>query len=448
MMKIRLTVSIAAIVSVAACLPESLSNCERDEDCQSSGICQDGNCGPRQDAIALTDAEKDAGLDAAVEALPVATHEETAAGLIAWLPLDGDDLERISGLRGGIAGPTPVLDRLGVPYRALGFRGADVVVAPPLMAADTLQTMTVCAWLRPSNDILDAHDRIVASKDIQGDGDDGSDTFSLGLHADNRIDFTIWTNQGTASASTVSQLSFVDWTLLCGTYDGENVRLFLNATEHASAPHTGQLNSTDAQMTVGRCGGRNCRDGRGFIGALDEVRLWNRALPAEQLRRVLTLEDPRTRINAGLEWTVADFQPMQFADGLEHCEQLVLAGHDDWRLPAIDELRTLIRGCPDNQPDGACQVSEACSARRCATRCGTCSSDACVDCANDGCLWAPDMWDPCPLPGAFYLSSTTIPDEDQAAGGVWTVGFHRGHVSDSTYEAMLFVRCVRSVAQL
>lgn len=46
---------------------------------------------------------------------------------------------------------------------------------------------------------------------------------------------------------------------------------------------------------------------------------------------------------------------------LEYCENLVLAGADDWRLPSIDELRTLIRGVSTTMTGGKCPTSESCT---------------------------------------------------------------------------------------
>ena len=51
-----------------------------------------------------------------------------------------------------------------------------------------------------------------------------------------------------------------------------------------------------------------------------------------------------------LEWSSA------FRDG--SCEELVEDGHSDWRLPNIDELRTLIRNHPGTVPGGKCKISE------------------------------------------------------------------------------------------
>ena len=49
------------------------------------------------------------------------------------------------------------------------------------------------------------------------------------------------------------------------------------------------------------------------------------------------------------------------ADSVTYCENLVLAGHDDWRLPKIDELRTLVRGISTIEYGGKCPTSENCT---------------------------------------------------------------------------------------
>ena len=49
------------------------------------------------------------------------------------------------------------------------------------------------------------------------------------------------------------------------------------------------------------------------------------------------------------------------ADSETYCANLVLAGVDDWRLPTIDELRTLVRGISTIEPEGKCPTTENCT---------------------------------------------------------------------------------------
>jgi hypothetical protein len=62
------------------------------------------------------------------------------------------------------------------------------------------------------------------------------------------------------------------------------------------------------------------------------------------------------------------------------CGDLVLGGHDDWRLPEIDELVGLVRGCVDGSPTSDLSVST------CGLDDPSCLEDSCndgIDC--DGC---------------------------------------------------------------
>jgi hypothetical protein len=45
------------------------------------------------------------------------------------------------------------------------------------------------------------------------------------------------------------------------------------------------------------------------------------------------------------------------AESRPYCESQVLDGHTDWRVPDIDEMRTLIAGNSPSQPGGGCSIS-------------------------------------------------------------------------------------------
>ena len=140
-----------------------------------------------------------------------------------------------------------------------------------------------------------------------------------------------------------------------------------------------------------------------------------------------------------LQWQ----EPPQMQDltdwqsAIDYCDRLVFLGRSDWRLPTIEELRSLIRGCPETETGGACGVTDECTSfEDCYT------TEACQACPDLGqCYIHPNLdEDICNNVNFFWSASTLEDNEDR----VWTPFFGSGivywRVKESQYGA---VRCVR-----
>ena len=117
-----------------------------------------------------------------------------------------------------------------------------------------------------------------------------------------------------------------------------------------------------------------------------------------------------------------------------YCESLQLAGHADWRLPTIDELRSLIRGCPATVAGGGCPARHDCKG-------ADCFDDACLGCAMNqgpaqGCYWDEALGGSCD----WYWSASSYPGR---AGFAWFVDYPYGFVLMLSHDYEMSVRCVR-----
>jgi hypothetical protein len=129
--------------------------------------------------------------------------------------------------------------------------------------------------------------------------------------------------------------------------------------------------------------------------------------------------DPET----GLCWQVPWAEErMLWLDAIDYCDGLELAGYDDWYLPDIEELITLIRGCANTEPGGVCEASVEVSCY------DWCDDYKLFECAFNsvgpglnGCFWDEAMGE-CPPSGlnnGFVASSEclSIDTEQQTVMG-------------------------------
>ena len=126
------------------------------------------------------------------------------------------------------------------------------------------------------------------------------------------------------------------------------------------------------------------------------------------------------------------------------CTGLSLGGHDNWRLPMIQELITLMRGCVNgvethDESPSECGVTDPdCLGDECDDLdCGDCDNLEGPSTDPDGCYWAPELMGPC----YYTWSSSDYADNLTEAWGVY---FNSGHVATAgKIWGTNYARCVR-----
>jgi hypothetical protein len=176
-----------------------------------------------------------------------------------------------TGNNGTVAGATwSTAGRFG---NALSFNGTSSLVNVADSASlDLTSGMTVSAWVRPTS--LSSW-RTVVLKEIGGG-------LAYGLYAHNDSSRpSAWTRIGGAERGLdgTAALALNAWTHIAMTYDGANVRLFINGAQVASRAQTGAINTSTNPLRIGG----NTIWGEYFNGLIDEVRIYNRALTAAEI---------------------------------------------------------------------------------------------------------------------------------------------------------------------
>jgi len=141
-----------------------------------------------------------------------------------------------------------------------------------------------------------------------------------------------------------------------------------------------------------------------------------------------------------LEWSNKAPHIMNGYNAVKYCENLNEGGHNDWRLPNIDELRTLIQNCPQTETGMQCKVSEknGCLSSSCGKPRGSCY------CQNTGNgiirnIHTIGYFSKLGDDVALWSSSTN----SDYKGSAWFVNFAKALVGSYFKTSLYDVRCVR-----
>jgi hypothetical protein len=158
----------------------------------------------------------------------------------------------------------------------LNFDGADdhIVVAnnPSISPAAEL---SIEAWINPTNFITN---RTIVSKDSAG----LNRSYRLFINTTGNLVFTVNTSSGLATAVSSTIIPTASWTHVAATFDGANLRLYVNGDTAGASIQIGTINSSTTGLYVGKNGPSV---NELWVGGIDELKIWNIALTESEIRR-------------------------------------------------------------------------------------------------------------------------------------------------------------------
>lgn len=200
---------------------------------------------------------------------------DLSEGLALYLPFDGNTGDSSThGTDGVNSGATLTSDRNSDPTNAYFFNGSGTQIYVPDVASLDVTNVTLAFWFRPG--VLAQYNNMVNKF-----GRSGNISFGSHIGDASRTDkvcFRISTD-GTLGALTdlysTNGVAVDEWHHFCGTYDGVEMRLYLDGMLNSSQAKTGNIHVSSEALRVGTY---SYYSGWYFNGTLDEVALWNRTL--------------------------------------------------------------------------------------------------------------------------------------------------------------------------
>ncbi|HEX8246539.1 MAG TPA: LamG-like jellyroll fold domain-containing protein [Pyrinomonadaceae bacterium] len=207
-------------------------------------------------------------------------------GLVSWYRAEGDAADAQNSNNGALRNGTAFAP--GRVRRAFKFDGADDFVEIPDAASLKPQNLTLEAWVKFDNltstvsgGAPPGFQYIVFKKNANQILFEG---YSLIKLPDNRLAYTSISNSGvhTTVVDNTQTVEIGRYYHVVGTYDGTTARLYVNGRKVAEQFHGQPLDYDTRPVTIGATNEANW-DGK-MNGAIDEVKIYNRALSDSEIQ--------------------------------------------------------------------------------------------------------------------------------------------------------------------
>ena len=209
-------------------------------------------------------------------------------GLVAWYPFNGTGNDSSgNGINSTLNTASYTYDRNNHPNSALYFNGSSKFNANSSNKL-SLSTMTLCAWIKGSTKTT-WNPRVVAVGPATTSCQNYGLFYDNGYNTTKKIGFlleTVYTSPTNCANNNYYSLSSVDtlaWHHVAASYDGQKVRLYIDGNmDKDTTVSLPIIPISDALVQIGYSD--NNEDW--FRGAIDDVRIYNRALSDGEIKSI------------------------------------------------------------------------------------------------------------------------------------------------------------------
>jgi len=199
-------------------------------------------------------------------------------GLIAWYPFNGNaNDESGNGNNGTNNGASLVQDRFGNINKALDFNGtSNYIDVADNNTLDLSSTFTISGWYNTTATNANLYTLVGKSRDIIG----GTGyLLAYGIPSS-----TLSLNWGpNITLNIPSAIYNSGWHFMVGTSDGSDIKIYMDSVMIQSMSTSPNLINSTASLNIGR---ENSILGRYFLGKLDDIGIWNRALTQAEITKL------------------------------------------------------------------------------------------------------------------------------------------------------------------
>jgi regulation of enolase protein 1 (concanavalin A-like superfamily) len=204
---------------------------------------------------------------------------------------------------------------------ALGFTGYEYVECGNAASLNVTTALTLATWIR-TNDAADGQNNPYVAK--------GNSSYALRQNTGNNIEFSVAAGGSLRTAALPISAGFNGlWHHVAGTYDGSNLKLYVDGQLSATTPSTGAIGTNAFGVNFARDAEQTwCW----YNGALDDVRIYSRALTQAEIQAIMRGDPQRASAPQPSNGAIVDIpqqgKPLTWTPGVKALQHDVYLGTD------------------------------------------------------------------------------------------------------------------------